>query len=259
MEEYHILKKISSKYIFETIFSYIKDRFFLFDLFKYSKFCQNKFDYDFKSEFLFRKLNKEKLFNYLNTKEELYMYSYLSMESTDDSRFKKIISSYFKAIANHMNFYEDTFNINFNKSWFFHKVSTIEEFEKVATFTISLSECRNSNYYKTLENLKFSSFEFSYSLPNDIEFLKKLKLNLNQVKKLIIKREHEVIDLENKNQAPPFNKDNICFIKNILNDLVYLKLSCCGDLIDKNYLAQNINNFSSLKYLYLYCFEFDFL
>ena len=89
MEEYHLLKKISSKYILETIFSYIKDRFFLFDLFKYSKFCQNKFDYDFKSEFLFRKLNKEKLFNYLNTKEELYMYSYLSMESTDDSRFKK--------------------------------------------------------------------------------------------------------------------------------------------------------------------------
>ena len=88
--------------------------------------------------------------------------------------------------------------------------------------------------------------------------LKKLKLNLNQVKKLIIKREYGITDFENNNQTHPVIED-IFFFKNILNDLVYLQLSDCGNLINKNYLAQNINNFMSLKYLYLNGFDFDFL
>ena len=280
MENQGIIDKIKSVYIIKNIFNFIKNSSFQLKLFIYSKYFQNKLNIkliDYKEQYL-KKL-KFNLELYLYSKEQknnvdLLKQKYnkflsdnkLNKEIFEDILYEVLESKQIKDIdeeeVNNINKdYDKKININ---SPLFEKISKTKMFEKNLSIYISQKKSKN-DYIKIFDklnesNIKYSSifYDIYYNAMDENNYLKELNINYNNIKKLTlnikydIDYEEDILYENNKDFFETFFSFN-----NIQNNLIYLNI----DFDEENYLTselfENINDFKSLKYLYICNFNFD--
>ena len=280
MENQGIIDKIKSVYIIKNIFNFIKNSNFQLKLFIYSKYFQNKLNIkliDYKEQYL-KKL-KFNLELYLYSKEQknkvdLLKQKYnkflsdnkLNKEIFEDILYEVLESKQIKDIdeeeVNNINKdYDKKININ---SPLFEKISKTKMFEKNLSIYISQKKSKN-DYIKIFDklnesNIKYSSifYDIYYNAMDENNYLKELNINYNNIKKLTlnikydIDYEEDILYENNKDFFETFFSFN-----NIQNNLIYLNI----DFDEENYLTselfENINDFKSLKYLYICNFNFD--
>ena len=280
MENQGIIDKIKSVYIIKNIFNFIKNSSFQLKLFIYSKYFQNKLNIkliDYKEQYL-KKL-KFNLELYLYSKEQknkvdLLKQKYnkflsdnkLNKEIFEDILYEVLESKQIKDIdeeeVNNINKdYDKKININ---SPLFERISKTKMFEKNLSIYISQKKSKN-DYIKLFDklnesNIKYSSifYDIYYNAMDENNYLKELNINYNNIKKLTlnikydIDYEEDILYENNKDFFETFFSFN-----NIQNNLIYLNI----DFDEENYLTselfENINDFKSLKYLYICNFNFD--
>ena len=280
MENQGIIDKIKSVYIIKNIFNFIKNSNFQLKLFIYSKYFQNKLNIkliDYKEQYL-KKL-KFNLELYLYSKEQknkvdLLKQKYnkflsdnkLNKEIFEDILYEVLESKQIKDIdeeeVNNINKdYDKKININ---SPLFERISKTKMFEKNLSIYISQKKSKN-DYIKIFDklnesNIKYSSifYDIYYNAMDENNYLKELNINYNNIKKLTlnikydIDYEEDILYENNKDFFETFFSFN-----NIQNNLIYLNI----DFDEENYLTselfENINDFKSLKYLYICNFNFD--
>ena len=280
MENQGIIDKIKSVYIIKNIFNFIKNSNYQLKLFIYSKYFQNKLNIkliDYKEQYL-KKL-KFNLELYLYSKEQknkvdLLKQKYnkflsdnkLNKEIFEDILYEVLESKQIKDIdeeeVNNINKdYDKKININ---SPLFEKISKTKMFEKNLSIYISQKKSKN-DYIKIFDklnesNIKYSSifYDIYYNAMDENNYLKELNINYNNIKKLTlnikydIDYEEDILYENNKDFFETFFSFN-----NIQNNLIYLNI----DFDEENYLTselfENINDFKSLKYLYICNFNFD--
>ena len=279
MEECSLIsEKINSKYIYQIIFSYIKIKSYKLNLFKYSKKYQKKFeikliDYikeylsnqniSFKSYFSFKHnfnkvedktILKSKLNNYLNklkldfnSIEEFAIESY---QEENGGRIKVDIYSPFfdsllkKEISQH------NFEIRI-------PIDKIENFELKNDYISACEKINNSEM-----NTNYPCVNFKYRNPDDINYLKDLKLNFNLIKQLKLKQIKNEKEKENDNiEKKSFDNfyKTLFSLPDIKNILVDLDLRINGDV---NKIAipnsfEEINNLKALKNLIIKGYSFE--
>ena len=280
MDNQGIINKIKSVYIIKNIFNFIKDSNFQLKLFKYSKFFQNKLNIklvDYKGQYLEKlKFNlepflyaKEDKYNIdlLNNKYKNFLSkNKLNKEIFEDILYEVLENETIKDIdeeeVNNINKNcEEKININ---SPLFERISKTKKFEK--NLSIYISSNRPKNDYITLfdklnkSNIKYSSifYDIYYNAMDEINYLKELNINYNNIKKLTLNIKYDNViddDLLYENNKDLF--ETFFSFNQIQNNLIYLKI----DFDEENYLSselfENINDFKSLKYLYLCNFNFE--
>lgn len=271
MEKESILEKIKSKYNLENIFDYVKDENFKFKLFVYSKKLQKKFDLkllDYKNIYLKHRIN---LFDFLsdyNKKEEGYPKNYDKKGLTN-----KFSSTLNKLKLNKQNITD--YIINFFKNYekkendeicidiyspFFDLLSKEEYFWKkfiipIISEFIDKNELKNDyiSFFNKINKLNINfSLLFLYINENNINYLKELGINFNQIKKFIASPtdSSEIIIVDNKKDFNDFLK--ILFSFDNINNLIYLKIHISGNQHKiKLNIIESLNNFKCLEYLYL--------
>ena len=200
--------KLDSKYLFQTIFSYIKKKNFKLRLFKYSKEYRNKLDLrkidyinaylsnrsiDFKPYFTFKKkfnaiedkdILKKGLNNYLeklnldfDTIEE-YAINFYENEDDNDNPIKIDIYS---------PFFDSLFKKKFDKNFEIKiPMDKIEKFNLQKDYISIIEKVNNSGFDKN-----YPGIYFKYKNPTDVDFIKDLNLNFKLIKKLKLKRANE--------------------------------------------------------------------
>ena len=201
------MNKIQSKYIFETIFDYIKYENFKTKLFTYSKFFQNKLliEYnDYKEKYISQiginfddylcsdynsiKFNKDLLKNVLI--KELSNFGVI----LDDDIMKIILVNYFKKHIKSLKNY----NIDIYTSFLDILLNSdiIENF----TIKIMLNKIKKydllSDYVSffdklNVSNKKYPPLKFYYKEEMDLDYFYTLKVDMNNVKTLIMINEDE--------------------------------------------------------------------
>ena len=278
-EEVNLINKINSKYILECIFNYIKKKNYKYKLFLYSKQCQKILDINLielqkKEEYLkeigfdldkyiyiesesFQKnildknyksfLNDNKILRYNLEKIIYYIYNNKYIKEIDEENSDKIMENYGKLI-----------NIN---SPLFNLLSKTKNFDKY--FTIVLYQ-KNSSYWLQKLNNKKLKYLSIYNILDElnIDYLK--KLNFNNIKSLTLKYEYYY---NKEKYIYSIRKNNNCFfetlfsLNNIENNLTYLKIDFIYKYSDDRHeidsnLFEKINDFKSLKYLFIHSFKF---
>ena len=290
MEEKNFLGKIKSKYIFKTIFNYIKGDIIKLKLFKYSKSFQNELDLNLfcyqKKFFEIIGLNIFKYLSIYDKKKEKYPEDfdkdYLNTKLEKDLKYInidiKIIKEYVVKCFENYNFnnrdnydnYEDDEDDNNNEIYidiyspFFEILSKIKNFEKIFIIPISsiLIEKYNlkNDYISIFNNLNslninYPFLEFYLKEEKDINYFIDFKINFNLIKKLKIDNRDKSRIISDQNYGNFFK--NLFMFKDIENNLVKLDIIIIrkNEGIDPN-IIECINNFKVLKYLSLDGFKF---
>ena len=272
MERKIILKKIKSKYIYQHIIEYIKDKNYKYNLFVHSKFFQKQLDlnlYSYQERYISHlKMN---IYNYLlsnaafngyqknfnknllirNLQEDLlkygvelniyekYVENYFKKEDITDFDIKIDIFSPFFKILLKTEFFGRLFRILIS-------TTLIEKYNLKNEYIFVFDELNKSN-------MKYTSLTFYFKNSNDLDYFNEFKIKLKQIKNLDI--------IEGKKIY--FNYYNSFFtnffsFKDIYNNLLYLNLhinSIDYELIDNN-IFENLYNFTSLIKLSLNGFKF---
>ena len=278
------LEKISSKYILQTIFNYVKNPNFKMKLFMYSKSFQKRLELnleDYKENYI--KQSGINFDNYLllgeyvnwnfntNILKEQFK-EILIRYKLDFNDIKSCIINHFENLINikkgnnekEFNIYEyDAKKIDIY-SPFFDLISKNNIFEQLFSISIPMNLIKSFNlkndYILNFDKLnksnsQYSSLTFNYEDNNDIDYLKELKINFSQIKRLTIKKEATI------NNYFYFFKTLFSF-DNIENNLVYLDLKISVRALNNFYEKiepssfENLNNFKSLKFLRLEKFKF---
>ena len=276
--------KLDSKYLYQIIFSFIKIKNFKLELFKYSKEFQKKLDIrlidyinvylsnqniNFKPYFTFKKkfntiedkdiLNKG-LDNYLNTLnidfDSIEEYAINSYENENNNNQIKIdiYSPFFNSLL------KKDFNKNFEIKI---PMDKIEKFNLKNDYISIIEKLNNSGLDKN-----YPCIYFKYKNPNDIDFLKDLKLKFNLLKRLKLKR---INDEETQKEEMEIETDSIdtksfsnfykalFSLPDIQNNLIDLVLKI-NKQNKKLYIPdsfQEINNFKALQNLYINGYNFE--
>ena len=260
MEDSGLLSKINSNYIFKNIMGYLEDTAKL-SLFKYSKLYKNKLNLDI---ILYQKQYFQKIginfFSYLSLfKNEKYPKDFSENDLTN--KLKKdllFINIDIKTIENYI--------IKFFEDYKYHKDDDIKYldifsplfdlllktkiFPKEFYIPISLDFIKENkleeNYISAIDKLN----KLNYNLilvcndENNINYLKELKFNFNNIKYL------KIINVIDKNENLLFLK-NIFSFNNFGNNLVELHIRrdfSLGNKIESN-IIENINNLKFLEKL----------
>ena len=137
-------------------------------------------------------------------------------------------------------------------------ISKTKNYEKNYTIYLSQIDIDENNlkkYYISLfskTNINFSSIYYVLKDKKKINYLRELNINFNKIKRMTL-----IVGSEENNDY--INK---CFFEilfsfnHIENNLIFLKIECKFNNLS-NKLFENINNFKSLKYLYINSFKFD--
>ena len=282
MEPKKSLSNINSAYIIKNIFTYIKDNNFKLKLFTFSKKFQNKlnigiFHYQ---EIYFNKYN-------LNLNEYLNLRSFdldkrsllkdmlnekLTKEKIDIHLFKSYVINYFKYKSKEEIKKDE--NLKFNSKLLIDISSPILEILSSTDilaqyFTISIP----INYFITYSNLKedyiscfdklnktkskYSSIKIDFKNNEDINIIKELNINFEQIKELSILKNGRS-DTYNYNYF--FNNlfTMKSFINNINLEFLFINIfdSYNSIKIDANSL-EGLNNFNNLKILKLNSFKIN--
>ena len=266
MKKSLLLKKISSKYIIDSVFAFIKDENYKYKLIHHSKCLQDKLnikliDYQIKyfnrnginfHNFLYKTINedifdKDQLKNKL---EEYLLYKKIKINS-----IQNIVLNFFEE---NEKIYQKNFYTNNNyllidiNSPFFNILSKSKIFQYF-TITICSLDKFEKDYISAFKemnklNSNYSSIILDYRDTSDIN-LKKININFDKIKKLKIIQ----------NSSFEFNGlfNTIFTLGNPGNNLCYLNLTrnFKNQEIEPNTVT-NLNNFKSLKYLYLNGFNF---
>ena len=276
----NIINNIRSKHILNSIFKYIKDKNFQDKLFAYSKKLQIKFEIKlvgFKENYL--KKIKFDLDKYLYIEPDLYKDNCLSIEYHKFLKEKKIkkekIENFIYDIFENKEIIdvdeEDIDKIKENEklinieSPLFNILSKTKNFGKI--FTIHISQRTidkfelKDEYIKLFDklnnlNIKYESIFYYLKDINRINYIKEINIDFNKIKRLTIEKFSEV---KNENQKNIRNYFEILFsLNNIENHLIYLNIKFKDCKINvNNELFENINNFKSLRFLYIENFNFD--
>ena len=259
------IEKIYSIYIFETIFSYLKNSNYKFILFKYSKLFQKKLKFNYIERYLDSIHFIDKLFSFKN----LYQ-----TELTDNIIYEIGINKIEKYLLNYFRKYKkQKFPIGID-SVFFDIIMKNDYLKNIFYIKIPINEfIDNKNYRRgyynkynnvfekmNKSNIKYTSLLFYYKIKINEKILNEIKIDFNQIKELSIQQEfynsnyydNEVIEEEKNN----IFYQNLFSVINIQKNIIYLDL--CNKvyfMIEKNSF-QNLNNFKSLLILKLNHFIF---
>ena len=270
----NLINAISSKYISEKIFDYIKDKNYKLKLFLYSKALQEKYDIKlfhyqetYINQFKFNYnlyLNEYthkyiKLFK-INNLKDAYEKDLLQCK-VDNNIFESVIINYFnkneKNLINDKN--EKIIEIY---SPLFEPILKTELLEKIFTIYIPINIIEEYNLktdYITVFN-KLNKTNGNYSLKimfnenNDINLLKELNINFNKIRRMtIIFEESEGEENSDINNYNKFYSTLFSLFDN-KNNLIYLNIENKNKHYYKIMLnfMNNINNFASLKSLSLF-------
>ena len=279
MKNVGIIYKIKSIYIVKNIFNYIKDNNIQLKLFIHSNYFQNELNikYIYKEKYL-NKIGFN-LEDYIHIEQNEYKKNILKKKYDNfiiDNKLnkEKIQDIIFEILENKKikDIDEDDVNIinekliNFD-SPLFEIISKTKLFEK--NFTIYISQ-KNIDDYKlkndyiiffdklNKSNIKYSSLFYKFNDKNKINYLEEFNIDFNKIKKLTL--------IEDDEEGNIYENNNYFFgtlfsLNNIESNLIYLKI--CFKNIDKDEcqlspkLFENINNFKSLRYLYIKSFNLN--
>ena len=259
MEIKEILGGLKSSYIFDIIFSYIKNKNYKYKLFIHSKTFQNKnkinlFDYQRKY------INKIgiKIYTYFSSK----YYSKFEKENLKN-KFREDSLTFNVTKEVFQNYLDDFFK-NYHKkncflidiySPFFEFLSTKEYFKELFSIQANLDSNLENDYIMAFDKLnklksEYSSLDFfiNHNINFEIDKWKKYNINTNQIKKLNIFETYENNDLKDK---------LIEFIRNIINFENFKNNLKEFEIHFKKYCSfnsssiENINNFKNLEILKL--------
>ena len=276
MENEELINNIKSKHILHYILNYIEDKNFKYKLFLYSKKLQIK--YDVKLIVLKENYLKKLKFDfdkYLYIEPNLFQKDILSKEynnfliekKLDKERIENILYEIFekKEIkdideedVDKIKDHEKLINI---ESPLFMILSKTRNFGKIFTIYISqkiIDKHKLKDEYKKFFdklnklNIEYESIFYDYKDINNINYLKQININFNKIKKITLAIEYD------NNYYYYFNRKQKDFLevlfsfKNIVNNLIYLdiKYKYYKINIPPN-LFENINNFKSLRYLFI--------
>jgi len=268
-----VLERINSKYILEYIFNYIKNDNLKFELFRYSKLFQKllKFElFDYQQKyFTKKKIYLEKYLLNACSKNNYFPNIFqkdLSKFNIDFNQY--LINKYFKVYLEKIkqkknsNFSNDIYNDNnedrqFGKSIypevlidinspFFDKISKNSElFEEFSIF-ISLilndeDPTLSKNFSSIFDNMnnnkyKYSSITINKKIYHQLNILKEIKINIEQIKRLTIK----LYPSYKENYKTTFSIDDLLSL-NFHKNLTYLYLG------NSSYYKGNANSFQSLE------------
>ena len=270
MSDKNILINISSKYVLDHIFDYLKDGF-KFNLLAYSKLFQKKLDielFDYQKLYL-KKLNI-KLSDYFSLYSSIYGYttnffsekSYFSLRKELEFALKGININDF--IQKYNTRFFEKFNIGLKNSGkfnfidinspFFYPLSLTETFGDLyiiplETKSLELYELKN-DYIKALKKLessnsKYFSIHFCYLNINDINHLNSFKNLFKKIKYLEIKP-HK--DSRIENHEPILQR--LFSFEDFANNLLNLRIDFGTIKVEQNIL-NGLNNFKKLEELIL--------
>ena len=273
MEEL-LIGKIESKYIFQIIFDYIKDKNIILKLFKYSKLIQNKldiklFDYQkiFLQKFLFENylcfnilfdknidFDKDTLKNSLKNDLLEYKVDYDIIINNQDYLIYYFKKYYDKIKEEDLYFHKNPEIILDIYSPFFEALSKTEIFEDIFSIKILPKYLIKKNnltkdYINAFDkmnklNSKYSSIFFYYEDKEDFNCFNEYEINFNNIKSLII----NFNESENENILFSFN-DNVINLKNLIKLRIDSKFTKSIEI--ENNALDIINNLNSLEELQL--------
>ena len=282
-----LLNKINSKYIIYEIMSNIKDNNFLLKLIKYSKYIQKKFDINilkYQEIYYSKRLNYDDFLSYSKPEKNgpFELFSFNDEESEEEENKKeliKIIQNEFKQnkinnnaittfITNYLNNYYNDINKEYSLYEFskdidlscpyFNSLSKIKLFNKIFNILIIEGNIKGKNNiknkykskfeYLNKNNINYPSITFYVGKNKDINILKELNINFNQIKKLKFLMGNDYNDLDKIDFMGMINSFNI------LDNLVYFEFNLSTNANNNPAQFEIINDFKSLKYLVLsYC------
>ena len=260
-----ILQKIKSKYIYQNILDYIKNKDYKYILFKYSKLFQTKLNID---------LNDYKI-KYIDKLNLNIIHNYLKFENTNKDEFDKNILK--KNLEYDLKKFKDIFNIktlekyviNYFKtksfsyqfldiySPFFALLLINENLENfIISIKISIIEKFNleNDYISVINkinnlNIKYPDIELEYKDGKDVDYLCKLNINFNKVKRLVLTKENS----DEINNHDYFFQ-NLFLLKDIQNNLIIFEIesnSMTNYINIRGNSFKYINNILSLEILIL--------
>lgn len=263
MEIPKLIYKIKSKYIFKIIFDFIEKDNFIYKLFFTSKKLQNMFgisigDYQclYFSINLFRYLSENcqikdyypgileeslkkdlNLYDFKNSLPSNYIIYFFkkNLEKLEDTELS-IYSPFFKILSENEIF--KYFNISIS-------VQKIEKYQLENDFLNAFQKL--NDYY----NANYSSIILKCQNNNDLKYLNKFKINLDNLKKLSLLPDPNIFDFKSFNDL----LYNLFSINNIKNNLLELKIKLESNIIINNDIMENLNDFKGLEKLELSRFD----
>lgn len=274
----NLFDNISSKYIINLIFDYIKCKNTKFKIIQYSKSLQNIINiklFDYQSMYVNKFGFKYKDYIHYHPNEYLNCFNKdilnkkykedLDKSNIDNKLFKKIVANVCIKIANETEFIKDEFSsihrvpeeIIEIYSPLFDEISNSPFFKKFFTILISIDIIQKYDlikdyisFFKKLNetNINYSSLTINYKENSNSEIIKQLNINFDNIKRFTFNyEEDEKKDYSNSNNYHIFF-NNLFSLFNAKNNLVYLNLK----RINRNYNKLNsnyiklINDFKSL-------------
>jgi hypothetical protein len=253
------MHNIKSNYVLKSIFDYIKDKNFALKLFAYSKLFQNKLNLDsvkYKEAYL-DKIGFD-ITNYLVCKfyslERFLKEKKLNKEDIENLLYKIVEAKDAKIIKEN---FESKISIF---SPLFEIISKTKNYEN--NYTIFIEEKfinkKKIEDYKTFFNTKekYSSIYYTFNDIKKINYLKEFNIDFNKIKRMTLKYYYKN-DVNNtiKENDNYFFKTLFSF-NNIEKNLIYLKINVNHIKLSPS-VFENINNFKSLRFLYIENFNFD--
>ena len=270
------MEKIKSKYVLDTIFTFIKDSKLKYKLVVYSKLLQKKlclklFDYQKKYidkfSISFNKYFSHMLNNNEYSKEfDKYILFKLLEEDLiyykiDINLIKLFLIDYLEKYINE--FEKEEYDKNYIQldifSPFFDFISNLKYFEDIFNIIISIDEIEKYNLKKDYIscfnklkklNYKYSSITIFYNNNENLKNLEEFPIKFNYIKDIkIIEGDYK---LNNYDYFFKFLLGN----ENIQNNLLYLNINLSTIKTIEINLIENLNNFKSLTKLELSNFDF---
>ena len=261
------MRKIKSKYIIKSIQSYIlDDDNIIYNLIKYSKSLQKKFGKkitNYQEKHLKNRIDfKKYLTDYDLPENKLKLQKILLEYQIYKNDFSNIALIYFEKYFNDINnnkyINHNLLDISLNSPYFtiFSKSTIFENFNiKIDDSNIKEDKSTNICTLKfdklNKNNSKYTSISCYCNDKDDINYLKNMNINFNQIKALKLSL------FQNNENLDSFLNDLFSF-NNIDKKLIYLNLNLAEYKINMNSkLFENINKLKLLQYLTLFNFIFD--
>ena len=273
MESIDLIDKIKSLYIFKNIFNYIKDTNIQLKLFIYSNYYHNKLNlkYTYYKEKYLKNIGF-KLDRYLNIKQDKYEKNILTKkydkllldikfnkERFENNIYEILESKKIKDIDEEdINKIKETL-INID-SPLFAVVSKTQFFEKNCTIYISQKNIDDYNlkddyriFFDKLNksNVNYSSIYYIFNNKNKINYLNEFNIDFNKIKRISLIEDKSDDNKEDEEENNIF--ETLFSFNSIKDNLIYLKI----DFKSIPKIFKKIDNFKSLKYLYMNSLEFD--
>ena len=261
------IKRISSKYIIQNIFEYIKDDTIKFKLFTYSKEFQNKLDIN-QLNYLGKYLTKKNfnIFKYFSFNHDYYMKQPINIGNKEDLKiffenelikynisFKKYFLYLYQFFSNNViykNSFIDIFSPYFDLFLYYIPLAFRWLFIPIVIETIEKQDLKN-DFINAFDKIKQTDIEeisicFNFNKTNDIDFLKKMAMDY-KIKRFIVRQNH-LLENEKNNNYDDFLKELFTF--NLIDTLISLNISINKSTISPKSL-EKLNDLKILQNLEL--------